>query len=657
MKHPERINYILNVLFSEWCVINFKNTHLGERLLINFILVTVLSLPIVLLSSCSKYSYSTKNISLQQHPDNLTRESEKYLKIAENSKDPIEKNNLLLLSAELLISANNIQGAEKNLNELNTVILTPSQHAVWQILLAKINLMQTNIIQAKALLANISSYQNLENDVYKKLYTTKYEMFLQTGEVLEAIQEQVNLEKFLTTEQEININHKNIWDNLQQLTPNFLRLANQGNFSQTMQGWLTIAYITKQYDSDQSELSKAMMTWQKNFPNHPANTILDLTSKNNLTANYNSNSNQNQEVIIKDKFNKLNKIALLLPLSGPYNKSAIAIKNGFLAASYNKKSETKKPEIIVLDTHDHQITNVYKQAIKDGADLIVGPLIKEDLERLSKMTKISIPVLALNTLHNIHSDLLFQFGLPPEVESRAIVEKARDNHHKNALFIVQNNDLGKRMLHSISNDWQLIGGNVVTIINFNSKTDLNKTITTTLGIEDSNNRAKELSKLGIKFNFEPRRRQDIDCVFLITNATNARQIKPLLNFYYASKIPVYATSSIYTGIPNPSLDRDLDGIQFCDIPWMLDASIANHSIYQSVKSLWKENFAQYSRLYALGIDAYKLSIQMPQLLSMPEVGISGMTGILKINNKNVIYRKLMWGTFENGLAVVLNQKN
>ena len=89
---------------------------------------------------------------------------------------------------------------------------------------------------------------------------------------------------------------------------------------------------------------------------------------------------------------------------------------------------------------------------------------------------------------------------------------------------------------------------------------------------------------------------------------------------------------------------------------MLDSSIASRSIYQSIKNLWKENFAQYSRLYALGIDAYKLSIQMPQLLTMPEVGISGMTGMLKINN-NIISRKLMWGTFENGLAIVLNQKN
>lgn len=625
--------------------------------MINSLLWIPFILTMMLLNGCGQYRYHLDDISVTQHPEHLAKESRRYLRIAENSKNLTEKNHFLLLGAELLINANDSQEAEKILHELNTESLTTPQQAVWQILLAKIQLTQANIPKAKELLANIATYQNLDDNVYKKLYATKAEIFLQTGEILEAIQEQVNLEKFLATDQEKTINHKNIWDNLQQLTPNFLRLANQGNFSQVMQGWLTIAYITKQYDADQSELSKAMHVWKNNFPGHPANDILVLGAQNALINNYPTNNQTDQESVIKEKFDKLNKIALLLPLSGTYNNSAIAIKNGFLAAAYHKKSETKKPAIIVLDTNQQQINNVYTQAIKEGADLIVGPLIKEDVEKLARFTKISTPTLALNTLHNLHANLLFQFGLPPEIESRAMVEKARDNHHKNALFIVQNNDLGNRMQHSIAKDWQAIGGHIISVINFNMKTDLNKTLKLALGIEDSNNRAKDLTNLGIKFHFEPRRRQDIDCIFLITSPANARQIKPLLNFYYANKIPVYATSSIYAGTPNPSLDRDLDGIQFCDIPWVLDGSIASSSIYQSVKNLWKENFAQYSRLYALGIDAYKLSTQLPQLIYMPEVGISGMTGILKINNKNIIYRKLMWGTFENGLVVVLNQKN
>jgi len=75
------------------------------------------------------------------------------------------------------------------------------------------------------------------------------------------------------------------------------------------------------------------------------------------------------------------------------------------------------------------------------------------------------------------------------------------------------------------------------------------------------------------------------------------------------------------------------------MPWMLDNTIHNRIIHQSIKKLWGKDFAQYSRFYALGIDAYKIITQMEQLLSIPEIGISGMTGILKINENNIIYRK------------------
>ena len=613
--------------------------------IINYILITIS----LLLTSCNNSSF-VNNSGMHLYPDQLTKQATQYLKIAENSKDPIKKNNLLLISAELLIEAHNPLWAEKILTEVNTTILNSTQYATLQILLAKINLIQKNFNHAKELLSSVGTYQELDRDIYKKLHSTKIDIFLQSGEMLEAIQEEINLENFLTTPQEIAENQKNIWNNLQQLTPHSLEIANQGSFNNKMQGWISIAIITKRYDADQAELSKALLQWQQNFPNHPANIILNLPKNPIAEHGYESTSIPNST--------RLNKIALLLPISGPHKQSALAIKNGFLAALYNKKSETKKPKIIVLDTNEQSITNVYKQAINIGADFIVGPLIKKELESLVRSTQLSVPVLALNTLQESysHSNVLFQFGLPPETESIAITEKAWENHHKNALLIAQNNELGKRMLQSITKNWHDKGGHIIHVVQINSKTDLNKTLRIALGIEDSDNRAKDLTSLGLKFNFEPRRRQDIDCIFLVTNAENARQIKPLLNFYYAGKIPIYAASNIYTGIKNP-LDRDLDHIQFCDMPWMLDNSIHNRLIYQSIKNLWGKNFAQYSRLYALGVDAYKISNQMQQLLTMPEIGISGMTGILRIDPKNVISRKLMWGTFENGAAIVLNQKN
>lgn len=604
-----------------------------------------LLLSIALLTSVGCYNNRIPDTYIQKYPGHLTQQAESYLKTATTTTDIIKKNNLLLYSSELLIEDNNYLWAEKVLTELNHQELDPSQHAYLQILLAKISLFHKNITHAKELLSNLGSYQNLEKDIYKKLHLTKIAMFLQSGDILEAVQEQIRLEPFLhTTEQKLEI-QKNIWHNLQQLTPYSLEMADQHNFDNTMQGWISIAIITKRYDADPKELSKALELWQQNFPNHPASIIFNLSRK--------ASTQEHQKILNT----KVNKIALLLPLSGPYKQNGLAIKNGFLAALYNQKSEYKKPKIIILDTNQQVINALYNRATNLGVDFIVGPLIRKDLETLIKTTTLSVPVLALNNLqeNKLYSNLLFQFGLPLETESIAISEKAKENHHKNALLIIQNNEYGQKILINLAKNWKDNGGNIINTIYIDNKTELNELLKTALGIKDSEKRAKAISNLGIKINFEPRRRQDIDCIFLITNAEYARQIKPLLNFYYAGKIPIYAASNIYTGSRN-SLDRDLEHIQFCDMPWMLDNTIHNRIIHQSIKKLWGKDFAQYSRFYALGIDAYKIITQMEQLLSIPEIGISGMTGILKINENNIIYRKLTWGTFENGNAVVLHQK-
>ena len=116
-------------------------------------------------------------------------------------------------------------------------------------------------------------------------------------------------------------------------------------------------------------------------------------------------------------------------------------------------------------------------------------------------------------------------------------------------------------------------------------------------------------------------------VFIATNAALARQVKPLLNFYYASNVAAYASSSIYSGKAQPALDQDLNGIQFCDMPWLLDNSTEARNTYKSVASLWAQDFDQYARLYALGLDAYKIALQMEQMNLLPELGIPGMTGM------------------------------
>src|SRR5690606_35755969 len=106
----------------------------------------------------------------------------------------------------------------------------------------------------------------------------------------------------------------------------------------------------------------------------------------------------------------------------------------------------------------------------------------------------------------------------------------------------------------------------------------------------------------------------------------ARQIKPTLAFHYAGDIPVYATSHIYSGVPNPSADRDLNGVRFNTMPWIFDTQSEEKKMIDSaVKSS-----AIYSRLHALGVDAYRLSPRLPQLAQIPEMRLYGATGAMRL---------------------------
>src|SRR5690606_29923358 len=101
---------------------------------------------------------------------------------------------------------------------------------------------------------------------------------------------------------------------------------------------------------------------------------------------------------------------------------------------------------------------------------------------------------------------------------------------------------------------------------------MSQEIRAALNIQRSEARAKEIeSILNRRIEFTPRRRQDIDMVFMLAKPAQARVIKPLLDFYYAGDLAVYSTSRIYTGYPIPRLDRDLDKVRFTEMPFVVES--------------------------------------------------------------------------------------
>jgi outer membrane PBP1 activator LpoA protein len=407
-------------------------------------------------------------------------------------------------------------------------------------------------------------------------------------------------------------------------------------------GWIRLAQIAKA-PLDNVSLATALSQWRQQFPNHPANRLLPSR--------------------FPQQFKPPEQVTLLVPLSGSLKSAGQAIRNGFFAAYYEaKKSLPNVPSVRVIDANSAHISQLALEAQQSGSDFIVGPLTKEKVTQLSENMPENLRVLALNSTGGAHVENLYQFGLDPTAELPQVVERAWKKQHSHALVIVPKGAWGERLLQSFQDLWQAQGGQVVDVLRFHSVKDLGPQIRHLLRVDDSAQRYRHARQLsGKKLRYTPRRRQDADMIFIAAQPAAARQIRPLLKFYYAANLPTYAISSIYSGQPHTRLDRDLNGIRFCDMPWVIapekTLTPELRALQNRIKQLWPNSYAQHSKLYALGVDAFHLVHQLGRLMMLPNFGIAGATGRLYLDEQQHITRQLIWARMQNAQPEQLPKLN
>ncbi len=356
-------------------------------------------------------------------------------------------------------------------------------------------------------------------------------------------------------------------------------------------------------------------------------------------------------------------IVLMLPLKGQLAVSSQAIRNGFLAAYYYSREARPNVNIKIVDTTDGNILALYQQAIIEGAEVIVGPLTKKEVETIMHFDSLPIPVIALNTLDDYPRNFapnLYQFGLLPQDEAMQVAVKMMQELHDRVAIIAPNNTWGRKIVAAFKSKYQELGGQVVATLDYRTALGLSEQICPFLAHDATKlcgiTKAKDKNKKQENSD-EVRRRQDINAIFLVAEAPTARQIVPLLKFYYAEDLPTFSISAIYSGVALPSLDRDLDDVYFCDVPWVLQdpgtLSSELQAIHRQIVSLWGDSYVNHSRLYALGVDAYNLAINLNSFLNSPQSGLDGASGKLYLNEFNHIYRGLPWAQIRDGLPVVV----
>ena len=455
-----------------------------------------------------------------------------------------------------------------------------------------------------------------------------------TGQYLAAARERDFQAPLLSGKAAAN-NHERIWQNLMLMPETeLLEWAERSPDTQFGQ-WLQLAALARNSRLTLDEQLAAVDQWQLQHSLHPAARTLPggLAMLQEIARN------------------RPKHVALLLPLSGPLEKTGSAIRDGFMAAYYESLNKGfTVPFVRVYDSQQVQDMNAaYNQARFDGAEWLIGPVNKLQVQELQDRDNLPLPTLALNygerTEAGTTPDNLYQFGLAAEDEAIQIAEKAWADGKRRALVLVPQGNWGERIYAAFEERWLALGGSISEQRYYPNRKDYNPDVRALLNVDESQRRFQIMRKvLAQNTEFEPRRREDADWIFMVALPQQARQIKPTLAFNFAADLPVYATSHLYSGEPNPAKDRDLNGVQFCDVPWLLQAG----SLQQSVEQAIPGGQGSYARLYAMGVDAFRLLPRLKQLEILPGSQVFGSTGALMLGGDRRIVRRTECTIFENG---------
>ena len=358
-----------------------------------------------------------------------------------------------------------------------------------------------------------------------------------------------------------------------------------------------------------------------------------------------------KEVIEITNLNTINKIALLLPMTGKYSKIGKAILNG-IEIELKDTSKYIKPELSIFDTGDEDtnLKKIYSEMLSNDFDYVIGPLRKGFIEKISKYSSKELPVLTLNYSNNLkkYSKKVYQFGLLPEDEAICIAEKAIIDGNINASALYPDNTWGKRIVESFTLRFQELGGNVTNLLKYNKEdTKINNSIKNLLNIEESTKRKNHMQNiLKTKLQFKPHIANNLDMIFSVGKSEDMRVIKPQFNFNYAEDIPFYSTSHIYNGVYNKEINQDLNNIKFCDIPWLYNTNNMLEKKYLR-ESVDKRDLL---RFVAIGMDSIKIIYNINTLKLNKHKYLLGNTGFLRLDEFNKIRRNLTIVKFKNGKA-------
>ena len=318
-------------------------------------------------------------------------------------------------------------------------------------------------------------------------------------------------------------------------------------------------------------------------------------------------------------------------------------------------------ELKIYDTSAQPLDQVLAQVQQDGASIVVGPLLKNNVEALMK-SNTTLNVLALNQPEQVQNRAnICYFALSPEDEARDAARHIHEQGKQAPLLLIPRSTLGDRVANAFAQEWQTLGGGVVLQQKFGSAAELRAGVNGGAGIALNGSpvsaslpQQQSVTIGGLTIPAPPTDAQisgggKVDSAYIVATPEEIAFIKPMIAMRNGSQsgATLYASSRSAQGTAGPDFRLEMEGLQYSEIP-MLAGS--NPQLMQQALGAVRNDYS-LARLYAMGVDAWSLANHFSQMRQVQGFEINGNTGALTATPDCVINRKLSWLKYQQGQVV------
>jgi outer membrane PBP1 activator LpoA protein len=316
-------------------------------------------------------------------------------------------------------------------------------------------------------------------------------------------------------------------------------------------------------------------------------------------------------------------IALILPTaSAGLGRLAEAVRQGFAAGAEAAGKESPPVVITSIENEAGALLDACRASQAAGALLVVGGLTRDGATSLAVSDCPRQPTLALNELQGgvTPPDTLYSVTLSLEHEARQVALLAVAEGWHSAVVITSPSPLAKRVQEAFEREWMRAAGQVAGRLTFGGTA------------EDAPLVRERLATVRA------------DMVFMALDPPEARAVRP----YISGMLPVYATSMSVNPRAETIVNVDLQGVRYVEMPWFVQPDHPAVMIYPQPRTPMS---VDQERLYAFGIDAFRLSLQM--LRTDRKWPLDGVTGRITLEPGNFFARAMTPAEVDGGHVIPL----